>query len=54
MNTDYATDPEIETAMLAIQNDVKKVTKIVTSLNKADDSKLKWIKVWSNKWDSLN
>lgn len=54
MNADYDTDPEIETAMLAIQNDVKKITKIVTSLNKADDSKLKWIKVWSNKWDSLN
>ncbi|QEU60123.1 hypothetical protein KDRO_C06510 [Kluyveromyces lactis] len=54
MNVEYEVDPEVETSALAINNDVKKVIKIITQLNASDKSKLKWIQVWSNKWSSLN
>lgn len=54
VNAEYEVDPEVETSVLAINNDVKKVIKIITQLNGSDESKLKWIQVWSNKWSSLN
>ncbi|CDO92869.1 unnamed protein product [Kluyveromyces dobzhanskii CBS 2104] len=54
MNAEYESDPEVETATLAINNDVKKIIKIVTQLNSSNESKLKWIQVWSTTWNSLN